>query len=57
MNRYFSSSKHCLLCGDVNTRCGNLKDYTLIAVFFNRLLQFTSLARWRERTISKCCTI
>lgn len=28
--RYFSNSKHCILFGDYNARCGNLLDYTMI---------------------------
>ena len=33
MLRFFSNSKHCLLLGDMNARCGNQNDYTLIDDF------------------------
>ena len=29
--RYFSQSKHCILFGDLNARCGNLQDYTVMS--------------------------
>ena len=33
MIRFFSNSKHCLLFGDLNARCGTLQDYTRIDDF------------------------